>query len=134
MRWVALPDVELDEGGTAEAALIERGVPGLELVHTSEHWRIWEVTDAEPIVEDPGVLVRESPDEIVIAVDRPGVVLVRAWYMPYWSANGADACVKASRGGLLEVVVSEPGLVHLEPQFSLEPALTSRSSDACLDS
>jgi len=30
--------------------------------------------------------------------------------------------------------VSEPGLVHLEPQFSLEPALTSRSSDACLDS
>ncbi len=134
VRWVALPDVALDEGGTAEAALIERGVPGLELVHTTEHWRIWEVTDAEPIVEDPGVLVRESPDQIVISVDRPGVVLVRAWYMPYWSANGADACVKASRDGLLEVVASEPGLIHLEPQFSLEPALTSRSSDACVDS
>jgi hypothetical protein len=134
VRWVALPDVALDEGGKTEAALIERGVPGLELVHTDEDWRIWEVTDAQPIVEDPGVLVRESPDEIVIFVDRPGVVLVRAWYMPYWSANGADACVKASRDGLLEVVVSEPGLVHLEPQLSLEPALTSRSSDACLGS
>jgi hypothetical protein len=133
VRWVALPDVALDEGGTAEAALIEHGVPGLELVHTTQHWRIWEVIDAEPIVEDPGVLVRESPDEIVIAVDRPGTVLIRAWYMPYWSANGADACVKTSRDGLLEIEVTEPGLVHLEPQFSLETAFTSRSSDACLD-
>lgn len=133
VRWVALPDVALDEGGTAEAALIEHGVPGLQLVHTSQHWRIWEVNDAEPIVEDPGVLLRESPDEIVIAVDRPGTVLVRAWYMPYWSANGADACVKTSRDGLLEIVVSKPGLVHLEPQFTLETAFTSRSSDACLD-
>ncbi len=127
VRWVALPDVALDEGGTAEAALIEHGVPGLELVHTSQHWRIWEVTDAEPIVGDPGRLVRESPDEILIAVDRPGTVLVRAWYMPYWSANGADARVKTSQDGLLEVVVNEPGLVHLEPEFSLGPALTSRS-------
>jgi hypothetical protein len=131
VRWVALPDVTLDEGGTAEAALIERGVPGLELVKTLQHWRIWEVIDAEPIVEEPGRLVRESPDELVIAVDRPGTVLVRAWYMPYWSANGTDACVKTSQDGLLEVVVNQPGIVHLEPQFSLAPALTSRSSDGC---
>jgi hypothetical protein len=133
VRWVALPDVELDEGGKAEAALIERGLPGLELVSNSNHWRVWEVTEAKPIVDEPGVLLRESPDEIVISVDRSGTVLVRAWYMPYWSVNGADACVEPSPDGRLDVVVNEPGIVHLEPKFSLEPALSSRSPDACPD-
>ncbi len=131
VRWIALPDVELDEGGEAEAALLERGVDWLRLVRTTEHWRIWEVVDAEPIVEAPGRLVSESPDEIVISVERPGTVLVRAWYMPYWSAEGDGACVEASDDGLLEVVVSRPGLVHLRPEFSLDPLLTDESSDEC---
>lgn len=131
VRWVAVPDVALDEGGAAEAALIERGVPWLRLAHTSEHWRIWEVIGARPIVQAPGVLVRESLDRIVIFVARPGAVLVRAWYMPYWTADGADACVEASDDGMLEVVVSEPGIVYLEPEFSLEPMLTDEASDAC---
>ncbi len=54
MRWIALPDVDLDEGGEAEAALLERGVPWLRLVRTTEHWRIWEVVDATPIVDTSG--------------------------------------------------------------------------------
>jgi hypothetical protein len=131
VRWVALPDVDLDDGGVAEAALLERGVPWLRLVHQTEHWRIWEVTDAKPIVAPPGRLVSETVDEIVIHVDRASTVLVRAWFMPYWSATGAEACVAPSDDGLLEVTVSEPGRVALRPVFSLEPALTSGGVDTC---
>ena len=136
VRWVALPDVELDEGGVAEAALLDRGLPWLRLVRTTEHWRIWEVIDAAPIVEPPALLLSETPDEIVIEADQAGSVLVRAWYMPYWSAESevagdAGACVMPSDDGLLEVVVAVPGVVHLRPEFSLDPLLTDESADAC---
>jgi hypothetical protein len=131
VRWIALPDVELDEGGEAEAALLEAGIPWLRLARTTEHWRIWEVVDAAPIVEAPGRLVSESAEEIVISVERPGTVLVRAWYMPYWTAEGDNACVMASGDGLLEVAVATTGLVHLRPEFSLDPQLNDESPDAC---
>ena len=131
VRWIALPDLELDEGGRAEAALLEKGADWLQPVRTTEHWRIWEVVDATPIVEAPGRLVSESAEEIVISVDRPGTVLVRAWYMPYWSAEGDGACVESTADGLLEVVVTQPGIVHLRPEFSLEPILPDGSSDGC---
>lgn len=131
VRWIAMSDAELDQGGRAEAALLDRGLPWLRLVRTTEHWRIWEVVDARPIVEEPGRLVSESAEEIVISVDRPGTVLVRAWYMPYWSAAGDGACVEATADGLLEVVVTEPGTIRLRPEFSLEPLLTDESSDGC---
>ncbi len=72
----------------------------------------------------------------MIEVDAAGTVLVRAWYMPYWSADSdsagdAGACVMSSDDGLLEVVVAAPGLVHLRPEFSLDPLLTAESADAC---
>ncbi len=130
VRWIALPDVELDEGGQAEAALLEAGLPWLRLERVTDHWRIWEVTDAAPIVEPPGRLVLESADGIVIDVPHPGTVLIRAWYMPYWTALGDGACVEASDDGLLEVVVTTPGTVRLRPQFSFDP-LIDEPADSC---
>jgi hypothetical protein len=131
VRWIALPETELDRGGLAEAALLERGLPWLQLVRTTEHWQIWEVLDSAPIVEEPGRLVSESPDEIVISVERAGSVLVRTWYMPYWSAQGNGACVARTEDGLVEVVVTTPGIVHLRPEFSLDPLVSDRSVDDC---
>ncbi len=145
VRWVALPDVVLDEGGKAEAALIERGIPWLDLVETTQHWQIFEVVDARPIVEAPGRLVRESPDELVIDVDRAGSVIVRTPYMPYWtvdepdgngagaaaSAAPADVCITRSADGLLEVIVSKPGVVTLRPEFSLDPVFGTTTLDEC---
>ena len=131
VRWIALPDIEIDGGGLAEVALLERDLPWLQLARTTEHWRIWEVVDPVPIVEDPGRLVSESPDEIVIAVERAGSVLVRTWYMPYWSAQGDGACVVRTEDDLVEVIVTTPGIVHLRPEFSLDPLVGDRSVDDC---
>jgi hypothetical protein len=140
VRWVALPDVVLDEGGQAEAALIARGIPWLERVRTTEHWQIFEVIDAQPIVEAPGRLVRESPDELVIRVDRAGSVIVHTPYMPYWTVadetdgsatTAGTACITESADGLLEVVVTERGVVTLRPEFSLDPVLGTTRLDEC---
>jgi hypothetical protein len=131
VRWIALPDAEIDGGGLAEAALLEQGLPWLHLAKTTEHWRIWEVVDSVPIVEDPGQLISESPDEIVIAVERAGSVLVRTWYMPYWSAQGDGACVVRTADDLVEVIVTTPGIVHLRPEFSLDPLVGNGSVDDC---
>lgn len=132
VRWIALPDIEIDEGGLAESALLERGLAWLRPALTTEHWRIWEVLDPAPIVQAPGRLVSESPDEIVIAVERPGSVLVRTRYMPYWSAEGDGACVVRTDDDLVEIVVTTPGIVHLRPEFSLDPLVTDGAVDGCM--
>lgn len=131
VRWIALPDIEIDGGGLAEEALLEQGLPWLKLARTTEHWRIWEVVDSVPIVEDPGRLVSESPDEIVFTVERAGSVLVRTWYMPYWSAQGHGACVVRTDDDLVEVIVTTPGIVRLRPEFSLDPLIGDGSVDDC---
>ena len=43
VRFVALPDAPLDFAGTAEARLVAAGVPGLDLVWQSAHWRLYQV-------------------------------------------------------------------------------------------
>jgi hypothetical protein len=131
VRWIAIPGVPLDEGGVAEAALVRRGLPWLSDGVRVGDWTVYEVDDPQPIVEPPARLVREGPDEIVIRVDEASTVSVRAWYMPYWTTSGAAACVSPSDDGHLDVTVSEPGEVVLQPSFSLDPLLTDEGVDDC---
>ena len=135
VRWIALPDVDLDEGGKAEAALLEHDVPWLRLVRTTEHWRIWEVVDAAPIVEAPGRgsssnhptrsssrSTSREPSSCgpgTCRTGRPDRATARA------SRRPTTACSRWSS--------PTPGFVHLRPEFSLDPLLTDESSDACGD-
>lgn len=88
--------------------------------------------DPSPIVEEPGLLLSETPDEIVISVPTADSVLVRTWYTPYWSAHGTgEACVTRTSDNLVEIVVTTPGIIHLRPEFSLEPLVVDRPVDDC---
>ena len=54
VRFVALPDAPLDFAGTAEARLVAAGVPGLDLIWRSPHWRLYQVEGSSGIVAAPG--------------------------------------------------------------------------------
>ena len=122
VRWIALPDVDLDHSAHVEAALLLSGdLPWLDPVLTTEHWQVWEVRDALPLVEAPGLLVADTADGITLHVPEPATVLVRARFTPYWAVSGVDACIAENPAGLTLVTVAEPGTVTL-------PAPSSRSN------
>jgi hypothetical protein len=124
VRWIAVPDLEFDFGAVAEVELIRsRSLDWLRLAWTNEHWKVYEVVGANPIVEPPGRLVESRPDGITVAIDEPGTVLVRETYTPFWTIDGIDACVSQSPDGWTLIRATEPGVVRLDPRFSLEGAV-----------
>jgi hypothetical protein len=50
VAYVALPDVPMDSAGRAEAALVRRGLPYLQPLWHDEHWWLFRVRDALPLV------------------------------------------------------------------------------------
>jgi hypothetical protein len=110
VRYVALPDATLDVSATDEGALIAGGLPYLEPVHATEHWRVYEYTDAQPVAKQLG------NDELTLDFARPGSRVVRVAWSPYWrTANG---CV-ARAGDWTRVSSDRPGTVTMEIDFSL---------------
>jgi hypothetical protein len=128
VRFVAAPDTELDYSARAEMALIDRGLPYLRLVMRSRHWRVFEVSDATPIVQGPGTLTKLGPDYLTIRVQRPGTFLVHVRFTPYWALSGGSGCV-ASAGQYTRLTVREPGIVKLVTSFA--PDRIAASSPRC---
>jgi hypothetical protein len=94
-RWavgfVVLPLGRPDGPAEAEAALVRD--PGLrpewlEPVWQDEHWRVYRVRDAVPLVSAPGTVVTTTGTELVLRADRPGPVTVRVAWSPWLRADG----------------------------------------------
>ena len=98
ITYVALPDAALDESAVEEAAILRAGVAGLRPVWSNEHWQVWQVTDAEPLVDGAARLERLEPDEFTLDVDKPGDVLVRIRYSPHWDIDGPGCLVESPDG------------------------------------
>ncbi len=124
VRWVALPSVPLDFSAREEAALLRRGgIPGLEVVHRSPRWTIWELRPAPTAVEGPARLVRAGGEGVELDATAPGRVRVRVRHTPYWDVVGGDACVTRGAGGWTEVRVRRPGRIVVRARFTLAGAL-----------
>jgi hypothetical protein len=121
VRYVALPSAKPDRSSYAERALIEDGLPYLQLRWRSDDWRVYEVLLAAPIVISQGdanvVLEQFGSDELLLDVKRPGEALVRVRWTPYWFASGG--CVERARGWT-RVIAEEPGFMRLSTRFAPE--------------
>jgi hypothetical protein len=121
VRFVALPDVALDDSGRAEAALVRHGVPYLRLVMSSAHWRVYAVAHPTPIAAGAGKLDAMGPDWLQLTVRSAGTTVIRVRFTPYWALTGPDrpiGCV-APDGAFTKLTVRRPGAVRLVTRFSV---------------
>ncbi len=114
MRFVALPDVELDYAARAEGQVVRSGVPGVDLVWHDVHWRVYSVIGAPGIVSGPAHLLGATGAKIRLNITRTGVVLVREHYVAAWQVTRGHATLTRARGGWLDVHAAGPGPVTLQ--------------------
>jgi hypothetical protein len=121
VRYVALPSAIPDKSAYQERALIERGLPYLQLRKRMEDWRVYEVILPAPFVISEQraniVLEQMASDEVLLDVKRPGSAIVRVRWTPYWFARGA--CVER-HGAWTRVIARHTGFVRLSTRFAVE--------------
>ncbi len=116
VRWVALPDVALDNGGKLEAELLAREHDWLTVVWEDEHWTVWEVSDATKILSEPAELVYLGYDNILLRSAEVGTATLRIRFMPYWTVEG-PATINSTEDGLTEINFLHPGQVKLSARL-----------------
>ena len=89
------------------------GVPGVQLVWHSAHWRVYSVPGAPGIVSGPARLLSSDGANVRLLVTRPGAVIVRERYVAAWRVASGRAVLSRARGGWLRIVAKAPGRVDL---------------------
>jgi hypothetical protein len=128
VRYVALPDARLDGAGLAEAALVQQRPAFLREVWSSAHWRVFAVADPTPLAIGPARVERLTATTIELHAMRPGRVVLRVHWTPYWRVATGDACVMRA-GAWTSVEVSEAGRIVLAARFS--PGVLLRGPPHC---
>lgn len=133
VRWIAVPDVTLDEGGRPEADLIERDgtahdIDWLRPVWSNADWRLYEVLDYRPIVDPPARLVHQEVDRFIVATDEPAVVTIRFEYTDGLAVDGA-ACIEPDPAG--SIIAHLPAAGTYEFGIDPENGLPGAAADTC---
>jgi hypothetical protein len=117
VAWVALADAELDYSARREAELVRRDPGYLRLRGTPGRWRVYEVAPPNAVARgavEPG---HSGPTDLLLQVRRPGAVVLRVNWTPYWLARGA--CVERAPGGVTRLTARRPGRVRLVTSFAI---------------
>lgn len=125
VSYVALPEVDLDHAAVNEAELLRAGLPGLQLVWQNEHWRVWKVLDARPLIDGPAVLGPIDADSFTLYVYEPGEVHVRIRHSAHWAVD-KPACVEASPDGWTRVVATAPGEIIVRQSVGIGGSSSGR--------
>jgi hypothetical protein len=128
VRYVAVPDAELDYSAKREAALIDRGLPFLRLVYRSPHWRVYAVRDPTPIASGPATLSQLGPNSLQLQGHATGTTDIRVRWSPYWAITEGSGCVAPS-GGFTKLISTRPGRVRIAMRFA--PNRIGASSPRC---
>jgi hypothetical protein len=128
VQFVALADGPVDPSGRHEADLVRRGLPFLEPFWHDEHWQLWRVVDAEPLVEGPARLVEMGSDAMTLDVTADEPVLVRVRYSSHWSLH-RPGCVRPSPEGWTVVQLEQPSTVRLRPVLARSVPLLGALDD-----
>lgn len=125
VAYVFLPDEPLDWWSRHERGILIDS-PVLRQVERFEGWRVYKVTDPQPLLVALGGGVAHISDmdhrALRIVVERPGRFVLKVTYTPFWHLDGGSVAQAAD--DFTELVVPAPG------QYELRFAATP---DAVLD-
>jgi hypothetical protein len=119
VAYVALPDAPADYSAVSEGRLLHGGLPYLHEVWRSQHWRLWEVRDPQPLVQAPAELRSVSTDSLTLYAPRPGTYTVRVHFTPYWALAVGDGCVAHASEDWTQIQARRAGEFHVVIRFSL---------------
>jgi hypothetical protein len=127
--YVVLTDADPDYSSRSEVRLLRSGRSGLKVVFRTSTTTIFAVPSPRPIVtgpDHPRVLALRS-SSIVIDVGEAATYHLALRYTPYWSAR--DACVTATRGGLISLRTKLRGVIRLSFAVTAAHALDALVGD-----
>ncbi len=123
---VALPLGQLRDRSEDEAAVI-RGEPTyLREVVANDDWRVYEVVDATPLVDNGATLVDVQSDELTIDSTRTGSTTVKFRFTDLYKVSEGAACLEPSSDGWIRVFVEEPGRIRLTIALSADAVIKRR--------
>jgi hypothetical protein len=128
--YVALPDVELDDSAIAEVDLIRHGLHDLRPIWHDDHWQLFEVVDATPLVTGPATLEKVDASSFTVNVRAPGDVLVRIRYSSHWDVEG-PGCATATADGWTTIRFPSPGSWRVKQVVSRWVPFQSDGIDQC---
>jgi hypothetical protein len=128
VRYVALPDVPMDVAGVREAAIVASRPAFLEPVWRGAHWQLFRVRDPMPLATGAASRVRVGVADVSLVARRPGPIVLRVHWTPYWQLSAGDGCVERA-GAWTRLTVRRAGPFVLAARFSLEGLL--ERSDVC---
>ncbi|MFV2176368.1 MFS transporter [Actinomadura sp. LOL_016] len=115
VKWVVLPAQEVDWAAEEEAALVRSEPAYLAEVWRDEHWRLFRVRHATPLVDAPGTVARLDAGELVVDMPSAGSVLVRAAWSPWLDVTGGG-CLRPE-GGFVRMDVPSAGRYTLAARY-----------------
>ncbi|MEU5881753.1 MFS transporter [Spirillospora sp. NPDC047279] len=119
VRYVVLPEREVDWAARDEAALVRGGQPYLSEVWRDRHWRVYQVADPTPLADAPAAVERIDPDRLVVRMPAKGSVLLRIAWSPWLSVRGpGDGCV-ARAGDFVRLDAPGPGRYSIGARYEL---------------
>ena len=132
VRWVALPDVPLDDSEQGEGRLLGDHTPSyLRLVWQNEHWKLWAVRGARPLVSGPARLVRLDVSSVDLDATSVGSVVVLVRWTRFWRVTEGQACVAPTADGWTQVNVAQPGPVQLTAKLGLGSLAGGGNEGSC---
>jgi hypothetical protein len=118
VSYVAIDDAPLDYSARGEARVIDRSPSYLREVWHAEHWRLFAVLGATPLVARPSVMMRLDSDAFTLHASAPGTSLVRVRFTPYWALVRGHGCVSRAPGGWTQVRARAAGELGVAIDFS----------------
>jgi len=122
VRWVAVPATKLDYGGTAEAAAIDRGVPGLRLAWRDARWRIYSVAGSNGLVAGPATVTGVGNASVSLRTERAATVTVRVRDNADWRITAGTGCLAPAADHWIALRAPAAESVTLRVSFSGRPS------------
>ena len=120
VRYIAVPDAAPDPSSKRELAVIAANPSWLKPLWSSVHWKVYEVTDHEPLVDGPGDLVALGRDNFTLQAHRAAPMIVRVRWTSYFTVTEGSACLARARGGWTEVTPVRPGRLRIAARFDVK--------------
>jgi hypothetical protein len=98
VRFVALPDAQLDDSSHGERALLLRGLPYLHRVWSDPHWTVWRVDDFHGLVVGDASLTTLTADRLTIDVRTPGTIELRVRATSHWKVDNGGCAASTADG------------------------------------